>query len=122
MKNGVVNVDGEDAKRIFYNDLTSAEGDKQVAQLLSQSLGVYSSTATYAAWIDIPSTFLQGDKDQSSFSATMNDMMIKSAQQLNPNAFDVVEHCPEGGHCLMISHPEWTAAALIRAVGGNSST
>ena len=116
----MVNVEATDAKRIFYNDLTPAQGDEQVNQLMPQSLGVYSSTATYAAWLDIPSTFLLGDKDQSSFSAAVDDMMIKGAQQLNPSAFDVVEHCLDGGHCLMISHPEWTAEALVRAAGGQA--
>lgn len=108
-------VEPEDAKKIFYNDLTPEQGEEQFSKLMPQSLGVYSSTSSYAAWVDIPSTFLQGDKDQSSISAAMVEMMIKGAQQLNPSAFDVIEHCPEGGHCLMISNPDWTAAALIRA-------
>ncbi|KAF4634741.1 hypothetical protein G7Y89_g3365 [Cudoniella acicularis] len=114
---GVVNVSLEDAKKIFYNDLPSYEGDALAAKLLPQSLGVYSSPATYAAWSDIPSTFLVGDTDQSSFTPQVVDMMIKGAQQLQPNAFDVIEHCEKGGHCLMISFPEWTANALRRAAG-----
>jgi hypothetical protein len=88
-----------------------------VAQLAPHSLGVYFSTATYAAWTDIPSTYLTGDTDQSHFSPVMVDMMIKGAQQIQPTAFDVVEHCKEGGHCLMVSYPEWTAEALRRAAG-----
>jgi len=86
-------------------------------ELLPQSAGVYSSTASYAAWVDIPSTFLVGDKDQSSISGEMVKMMIGGAQQVQPTAFDVVEHCAEGGHCLIISHPDWTAEALRRAAG-----
>ena len=112
-----MNVLPEDAKKIFYNDLSSAQGDELAAQLLPQSLGVYFSTATYAAWTDIPSTFLAGGTDQSSFSPIMVDMMVKGAQQIEPTAFDKVEICKEGGHCLMISYPEWTAEALRRAAG-----
>jgi pimeloyl-ACP methyl ester carboxylesterase len=82
---------------------------------LPQSAGVYFSTQTYAAWKDIPSTYIIGDKDQSHFSPTLVDMMIKGAREIEPSAFDVVEHCKEGGHCLMISYPEWTADALRRA-------
>lgn len=113
----MVHVSAEDAKKIFYNDISSERGDELAAQLVPQSLGVYSSTATYAAWQDIPSTFLAGGTDQSSFSPMMVEMMIKGAQMVNPNAFDVVEVCKEGGHCLMISYPEWTAEALRRAAG-----
>ncbi|PQE24882.1 hypothetical protein CJF32_00007248 [Rutstroemia sp. NJR-2017a WRK4] len=117
LEKGVVNVLPEDAKKIFYNDLSSEKGDELAANLLPQSLGVYSSTATYAAWKDIPSTYLMGDIDQSSFVPEFAELMIKGAQQAEPTAFDVVEHCKEGGHCLMISFPEWTADALRRAAG-----
>jgi pimeloyl-ACP methyl ester carboxylesterase len=72
---------------------------------------------TYAAWKDIPSTYIIGDKDQSHFSPALVDMMIKGAQEIEPSAFDVVEHCKDGGHCLMISYPEWTADVLRRAAG-----
>jgi hypothetical protein len=116
-QNDIVTVLPEDAKKIFYNDIPSAKGDALAARLLPQSLGVYSSTATYAAWKDIPSTFLAGDLDQSALGPAMVEMMIKGAQQMVPTAFDVVEHCKEGGHCLMVSFPEWTAEALRRAAG-----
>jgi len=78
---------------------------------------VYHSTATYAAWTDIPSTFLVGDNDQSSISGPLVEMMIQGARAAVPSAFDVVEHNKDAGHCLMISFPEWTANALRRAAG-----
>ncbi|EHK95979.1 alpha/beta-Hydrolase [Glarea lozoyensis ATCC 20868] len=116
-ENDVVNVSVEDAKKIFYNDLSSEKGDELASKLVPQSLGVYSSTATYAAWTDIPSTFVVGGTDQSSFTPQVVDMMIKGAQMMTPTAFDVVEHHKDGGHCLMISYPEWTADVLRRAAG-----
>lgn len=97
--------------------MSSAEGDVLAAQLAPQSLGVYFSTATYAAWMDIPSSFLAGKADQSAITPTMVEKMIEGAQQIEPSAFDTVEHCEEGGHCVMISHPVWTANALRRAAG-----
>ncbi|KAF7937424.1 uncharacterized protein EAE98_001738 [Botrytis deweyae] len=109
-ENEVFTVEPEDAKRIFYNDISSEKADKLIPELLPQSLGVYFSTATYAAWLDVPSTFLYGEADQSSFTPEVVKMM-------NPTAFDVVESLKEGGHCFMISHPEWTAEALRRAAG-----
>jgi len=44
-------------------------------------------------------------------------ILIGTARRIEPIAFDVVEHCEDGGHCLMISRPEWTADALRRAAG-----
>lgn len=65
----------------------------------------------------IPSTYLIGAQDRTRFTAAVSEMMIQGAQQLEPSAFDVVERCEEGGHCVMVSFPEWTAEALRRAAG-----
>lgn len=116
LQEGVVRVEPEDAKKIFYNDLPSAEADEWTSKLLHQSLGVYSSTTTYAAWRDIPSTYVIGENDKTTFTPVVVEMMIKGAKELEPNAFDVVERC-DGGHCLMISCPQWTANVLRKAAG-----
>ena len=113
---GIVHVNPDDAKKIFYNDLSSAEADEWASKLTHQSLGVYSSTQTYAAWRYIPSTFVIGEQDQSTLSPQVVQMMIDGAKQLEPGAFDVVERC-DGGHCLMISRPRWLADVLRRAAG-----
>ena len=106
----------EDAKRIMYNDMSSEEGDKWAAKLLPQSLGVYDSTTTYAAWKHIPSTFVIGEKDASAFTPQVVHWMISSAREAQPTAFDQVERCA-GGHCLMITHAHWLAGVLRRAAG-----
>lgn len=113
---GIVHVDPEDAKRIFYNDIPSAKADEWASKLTHQSLGVYSSTQTYAAWRHIPSTYVIGERDQTTFTPQVVQMMIKAAKQLEPGAFDVVEKC-DGDHCLMISRPHWLADVLRRAAG-----
>lgn len=102
----VVNVDRDDAKRIFYNDLPSEEGDKWAAKLLPQSVGVYSGIQTYAAWRYIPSTYVIGKEDKTAFTPEVVNSIISTARQIEPSAFDVVEGC-DGGHCLMISQPDW---------------
>jgi hypothetical protein len=43
--------------------------------------------------------------------------MIEGARQQVQTAFDVVETCEGGGHCLMISQPQWLAGVLRRAAG-----
>lgn len=57
-----------------------------------------------------------GTEDKTAFTPEMVDFMINTARQLEPSAFDVVEKC-DGGHCLMISRPEWLANVLRRAAG-----
>ena len=114
---GIVNVDPEDAKQIFYHDIPSEEGDKWAAKIQHQSVGVYTSTTTYAAWRHIPSTFIIGSEDRTTFTPELVQYMIDKARQQEPSAFDTVETCEGAGHCLMISHPEWLADALRRAAG-----
>jgi hypothetical protein len=111
-----VSVGKEDAKRIFFNDLDDEAAGEWAAKLLPQSVGVYASRTTYAAWKDIPSTYVRGKTDQSHFSAEMVDGMIAGARAQCDTALDVVEEC-DGGHCLMISHPEWLAGVVKRAAG-----
>ena len=102
---------------IFYNDLPSAEADEWASKLTHQSVGVYSSMQAYAAWRYIPSTYVIGEQDQTVFTPQVAQMMIEEARRLEPGAFDVVEKCEGGGHCLMISRPQWLADVLRRAAG-----
>jgi len=87
-------------------------------QLQPQSLGVFFSTSTYAAFEDIPSTFISSGQDKTPFGE-LNNVMIEYCRQVVPGAFDVVEHCEEAGHAVMASQPEWTADVLRRAAGEN---
>ena len=103
-------VSSTDAK-IFYKDIPEAKANELVSEPQHQSLGVYLSIPTYAAWKDIPSTFLAGDKDQSAIGPEMVNMMIAGARMVEPTAFDVVEHC------CMVGFPERTAWAIMRAAG-----
>lgn len=114
---GVFNVTPDDARAVFYNDISSVEADKWTAKIRPQSEGVYHSTTTYAAWRYIPSTFVSGSEDKTSITPELVSCMISSAQQQVPTAFDVVETCEGAGHCLMISRPEWLAAVMQRAAG-----
>ncbi|CZR57975.1 uncharacterized protein PAC_07865 [Phialocephala subalpina] len=118
VENDITTVTRDDAFEIFYHDLHASEAEKWISQLEPhQSLGVYSSTLTYAAWKDIPSTYLQGVQDRSVFTQEAVGGMLGAAREVQPSAFDVVERCEEGGHCMMVSFPEWTAGALRRAAG-----
>lgn len=106
----------EDAKKIFYNDMSSEEANLWASKLSHQSIRVYTSTTSYAAWRHIPSTYVVGTEDKTTFTPEMVSSIIDNAKKLEPTAFDVVERC-DGGHCLMISRPEWLASVLRRTAG-----
>ncbi|KAF2675590.1 hypothetical protein K458DRAFT_425363 [Lentithecium fluviatile CBS 122367] len=116
LESKTVDVNPADAKRIFYNDISDEEGEKWASELAHQRVGVYGSTTTYAAWKYIPSTYVIGKADRTTFTPKLVDYMIKSAREQQPTAFDVVEEC-DGGHCLMISHPGWLAGVVKCAAG-----
>ena len=52
-----------------------------------------------------------GEQDKTTFTPQVVDMIINGAKHMEPSAFDVVERC-DGGHCLMISRPQWLADVL----------
>jgi hypothetical protein len=80
---------------------------------MPQSIGVYWSKTTYAAWRYIPSTYVLCGKDQT-ISLPYGEIVLQAAQASKPNRIDTVERCDEGGHCIMLSQVEWTVAMLRR--------
>ncbi|KAF4967045.1 hypothetical protein FSARC_5336 [Fusarium sarcochroum] len=114
---GIITVGQEDAKSIFYNDLPADEADKWAKKIQHQSLGVYTSTTTYAAWRHIPSTFVLCKKDKTAITQEVVEFMIQTARKEEPSAFDVVEVREDAGHCVMISQPAWVADVVRRAAG-----
>lgn len=44
-------------------------------------------------------------------------MIIEEARRLESRALDVTERCEGGGHCLMISRPQWLVDVQRRAAG-----
>ncbi|KAF8865736.1 alpha/beta-hydrolase [Acephala macrosclerotiorum] len=106
----------EKAVNVLYNDLPKAEAEYWASQLLPQSIGVFWSKTTYAAWRYIPSTYVLCGKDQS-ITLPYAEMILKAARDSKPNAIDTVEKCEDAGHSVMLSQPEWTATMLRKAAG-----
>ena len=104
------------AKEVFYQDMPASLAETLSLQLHPQSLGVFFSTSTYAAFEDIPSTYISSGQDKTPFGQ-LNNVMLEYCRQVVPRSFDVVEHNEEAGHAVMASQPEWTANALRRAAG-----
>jgi hypothetical protein len=101
---------------VFYNDLSRTTAEYWAAQLLPQSIGVFWSRTTYAAWRYIPSTYVLCGRDQS-ITLPYGEMILQAAQESQPNMIDAVEYCDVAGHCVMLSQVQWTVDMLRRAAG-----
>ena len=111
----MVAFDEDAARQIFYNDLDGATAKEWQSKLLPQSIGIYFSTTTYAAWKHIPTTFVICEKDLALPKASAV-AFIKGAKEATPTAFDTIETV-DSGHFPMLSQPDWTTRMLRRAAG-----
>lgn len=96
--------------------MSPQEAQYWTAQLVPQSIGVYWSKTTYAAWRYIPSTYVLSGQDQT-VTLPYAEVVLAAAQASRPNMIDKVERCEEGGHCIMLSKVHWTCEMLRRAAG-----
>jgi hypothetical protein len=113
---GVFTVDPRSAASTFYNDMSIGQADYWSSQLLPQSLGIFWSRTTYAAWRWIPSTYVLCGNDQA-MPLPYAKIVLNAARTSMPNMIDRVEKCEIAGHFVMLSQPEWTANMLRRAAG-----
>ncbi|KAL8651748.1 MAG: hypothetical protein Q9210_003079 [Variospora velana] len=114
-KRGVVTVDPEDAKGLFYQDLPDDVALALGKDLRPQSLGVYWSTTSYAAWKRIPTTYIICEDDTPSTVAAAG-YLVSSAQAAEGSKIDkVLRH--KVGHSPFLSQPEWTAQMLMEEAG-----
>lgn len=113
---GVTTIDTKEAIEVFYNDMAKSEAEYWASQLLPQSIGVFWSRTTFAAWRYIPSTYVLCGRDQS-ITLPYGEMILKAAQDSLPNMIDAVEKCDGAGHCVMLSQVQWTVDMLRRAAG-----
>ena len=104
---GIVTDNPEDAKKIFYNDLSPDRQDKRASELTHQSLGLYSSKPTDAAWLNIRSTYLGGDRNETVSVPGIVDRSDEALQRVETITVDRIEFRCEAGYCLMISQPQW---------------
>lgn len=108
----------EDAKDLFYQDLSDDAVSKLAAKLRPQSLGVFWSTTSYAAWRHIPTTYVICLKDTPT-TVTAVDGLLALVRSTDNHKLDTVIK-REVGHSPFISQPEWTAEMLKEAASVES--
>ena len=80
----------------MFHELPPTEADHWISMLKPQSIGALWSEQKYAAWQDIPSTYVVSELDRV-IPASVQTTMIEKAKAAQPKAFDVVERI-ECGH------------------------
>ena len=112
---GIITVDPEDAKAMFYQDLPEDVVRDLARKLRPQSMGVYWSRTHYAAWRHIPTTYIVCKQDAPSTVAAVRWLISTARESGNHKLDTVIER--DVGHTPFISQPEWTAQVLMEAAG-----
>lgn len=97
---------------MFYQDVDDSVVAELVKDLRPQSFGSFWSTTTYAAWRNIPTTYIlcMGDSPTTVVAA---QYLIDTAKASGPHKIDNVIKA-DSGHSPFISKPQWTAETLIQ--------
>lgn len=99
-------------EKVFYDDCDADQTEKAMSQLLSHSYQTFHSTCTYAAWKDVPSTYLYCLKDLA-IPMAVQKLMVEETAKGCAFRTEVVD----ASHSPFISKPDETALAIRRAAG-----
>jgi pimeloyl-ACP methyl ester carboxylesterase len=101
----------EDAREIFYNDLSDSEAQKWVSKLNRHATKSFEAPCTWAAWKHIPSTYLYCGKDNAVTPAGEEAMINQPGANFRVVRFEEASHSP------FLSMPKETADVIRRAAG-----
>ena len=108
-------VDPGNAKSMFYQDLPDDAVGELAKDLRPQSLGVFSSTTSYASWKHVPTTYVICEDDIPS-TVIAAGFLLSSAQAAEGSKVDTVVK-RKAGHSPFLSQPEWTVSMFREAAG-----
>jgi pimeloyl-ACP methyl ester carboxylesterase len=103
-----------DPEKIFYNDCDPGQVSSAVAALKPHSYQTLFSPCTYAAWRDVPSTYLYCTQDAAIPLAVQKQMVEETAKGTGMKTELV-----DASHSPFISQPEALARTIRRAAGEN---
>ncbi|EPE36202.1 alpha/beta-Hydrolase [Glarea lozoyensis ATCC 20868] len=102
------------AVQCLFNDMAPQQANFWTSQLLPQSLGVFWSKTTFAAWRHIPTTYVLCGQDQN-VTVEYAEMMIQAAKDSGAHMIDRIERCEEAGHEVFLSRVSILARRLVLA-------
>ena len=115
MKAGTVRISKDGALHAMFHDIPTSEGEHWTSLLEPHSVGAMWSEQTYAAFQDIPSTYVVCELDRI-VPVEQQEGMIRNAKEVEPSAFDVVERL-QSGHEPIFSVIGELVGVVERAVG-----
>ena len=115
MKAGTVRIGKDAALPAMFHDIPPSEGEHWASLLEPHSVGAMWSEQTYAAFKDIPSTYVVCELDRI-VPVEQQEGMIENAREVEPSAFDVVERL-QSGHEPVLSRVGEMGGVVERAVG-----
>ena len=106
-QNGICTIDPAVAAKTFYNDLSPEEIAYWISRLQTQSLGIFWSKTSFAAWRCIPSTYVICGKD-GCVDENYAKLILGAAKEDGRHMIDTIERCAEASHCPMLGKIQWT--------------
>ncbi|RAL00748.1 alpha/beta hydrolase [Aspergillus ibericus CBS 121593] len=97
---------------VFYNDMSEEDVRHAVSSLRPHSYRTYHSPCTYAAWKDVPSTYLYCVQD-AAIPLAVQKMMVEELAAGYPVRTDLID----ASHSPFYSKPNEVALAIRRAAG-----
>ena len=101
----------ENAREIFYNDLSDEEAQKWISKLNKHATQSFYAPATWAAWKNIPSTYLWCGLDNAVPPPGQDAFISQEGANFNVVKFENASHSP------FLSMPKETADVIRRAAG-----
>ena len=113
IKAGTLLVRKHVAPFVLFHDLPASEGEHWASLLEPHSVGALWSEQTYAAFKDIPSTYVVCVLDRV-VSVERQERIIRNAKEVQSGAFDVVERL-QSGHEPILSKVGELVGVMERA-------
>lgn len=104
-------VNPDSPKHIFYNDVSPEKAEKLVQQLKPQSYQVMHSPLTYAAWKEVPSTYLYTLRDNAIPLNIQKSMVEQTAAGVHIRTDEV-----DAGHSPFLTKPREVAQSVAAAI------
>ena len=101
--------------QVFYHDVDPKAGEHAASLLKSQSLPVFSSPLTYAAYMDIPTTYLFTQDDRS-LPVMKQELMVSEARKAGAKIETETWKC---AHSPFLIDPDAVAGLIRRRAGEN---
>jgi len=99
-------IDEEVAGKTFFNDMSTEDAEYWTSKLQTQSLGIFWSVTSFAAWRYIPSTYVICGKDEC-VDENYAKLILEAAKEDDNHMIDKIERCAEASHCPMLGQIAW---------------